>query len=174
MRLDRLLEKRIEGDAFRSGVSSEYDTLARHRFEWEFFVYLRFVNYRAPKSVEEMSALEQAQLVAAGKAWDGEALSAEARLREGDEGRSFLGFLHIWDVIDEADGNRVVFTYFSYMVDSGAFFNAGTTEYDADVIQDYLHNPRTKGLGRALADAGHRQWDELGYARFRVNDEMLD
>ena len=134
---------------------------------------LRFANHRAPERPSDLSESERAQLVAAGEAYDGEALSAEERLSPDDEERSFLGFLHIWDVLDDDDGGRLVYTYWSYMVDSGAFFVGSTTAYDADIIQFYLHRPRTPALARALADALERQREELGPARFRVSPRLL-
>lgn len=131
-------------------------------------MHLKFVNPRHPAHADELTQIEQAQLVAAGLAYDGEALSALERLSadKEDEERSFLGFLELWDVIDEDADGAHLYTYFYYMVDSGAFFRAGTTEYDADVIQFYLHNPRTPELGKALSEAAARQADELGSARF--------
>lgn len=133
-------------------------------------MHLKFVNPRHPEHVDDLSAIEQAQLVAAGIAYDGEELSAQERLSEDEdyEELSFLGFLELWDVIDEDDDGAHLYTYFYYMADSGAFFRAGTTEYDADVIQFYLHNPSTPELGKALADAAARQADELGSACFNV------
>lgn len=131
-------------------------------------MHLKFVNPRTPQHADELSPIEQAQLVAAGRAYDGEELSAHERLSDEPEleEQSFLGFLQLWDVIDEDADGAHVYTYFSYMVDSGAFFQAGTTAYDADVIQFYLHNPRTEELGQALTVAMRRQADELGSARF--------
>lgn len=131
---------------------------------------LRFVRGKEPKSAEELTEIEREQLVAAGEAWDGRNLSAEDRLsEEGEDEYSFLGFLYIWDIVDEDQDDKHVYTMFHYMVDSGCFFRAGSTEYDADIIQFYLHNPSSLVLAAALAEAVDKQREELGHATFRVS-----
>jgi len=97
---------------------------------------LRFQNCRKPTSVDELSSIERAQLEKAGKLYDGEELSAEARLctpNQGDEETSFYGFISLWDLVNKS-GN-VLYTAWFYKVDSGSIFSVGTTDIVAEIIQ---------------------------------------
>lgn len=134
---------------------------------------LKFTNHRQPSATSALSATERAQLEAAGKAYDGHPLSAEERLGEVDDGRSFKGALSIWDLVDEDADGRHTHTFFHYMVDSGCFFRAGTTEVDAEIIQFYLDNPASPALARAIAEAAERQGEELraGHSAFDADPE---
>lgn len=131
---------------------------------------LKFVRERIPTCAEDLTPLEREQLEFAGVLYHGGSLSAAQLLSDDpkDEEQSFLGYLYIWDIIDEDQDDAHVYTYFAYCVDSGVFFRAGSTEYDADVIQFYLHNPVSEELAQALGDAVERQREALGHARFRV------
>jgi hypothetical protein len=119
---------------------------------------LRFLNPRQPRSIDEMSPLQQEQLRVAGKRYDGSDLPAAERLSperevgpdEGDEGGSFLGFLEIWDV--EEDGVPRYEAYL-YMSDSGTVFRRGTTEIVAERIQVYFQADGSAALGDALLEA---------------------
>ena len=117
---------------------------------------LSFTNPREPQGVEDLSLIEAKQLGLAGSFYDGEELTAGQRLGEDPdifEESSFLGFLDLWDVVDEE--GRVVYTAFLYMVDSGTFFKAGTLEHVAEVIQGYL-DTKNEALYASLADAIRR------------------
>lgn len=135
---------------------------------------LRFTNPRKPETIDDLDPVEREQLAAAGAAWDGRALSAEDRIGD-DPSCSFRGVLTLWDLVDEDDGGALVYTFFHYAVDSGAFYRAGTTELDADVIQDDLHDPKSPEVARAIAEAVERQRAELSAAKtiVQVPDSLL-
>lgn len=98
---------------------------------------LRFVNVRRPERAEDLSAIEQQQLIVAGRRYDGQDLPIEARMAapggEWDEEDSFAGTLAVWDVVDETETVRC--TAWFYRADSGTVFAAGTTAVVAEVIQ---------------------------------------
>lgn len=127
----------------------------------------RFEAVRDIQSVDDLSASERDQLVAAGKAWDGEARSAEERLEPGgEEGPSFHGFCQLWRV---ADGERHLYDAWFYMVDSGTIFKAGTTEVVAEIIQFGLEcrDPATRTeLGMAMVEAKLLPTVDGSYAEF--------
>jgi len=110
---------------------------------------LRFSKVRKIGSIDELDDVEKQQLVDAGRRWDGQELSADARLSDGDEESSFKGFLNRADVVD---GDAVVFDAWFYAVDSGTIFRARTTDAVAEIIQFGLEcsDPATKA---ALDDA---------------------
>jgi hypothetical protein len=90
--------------------------------------------------VDELTPLQQTQLVAAGKRYDGGNYSAAERLsfegsdaHPGGQKQSFKGFLEIREIVDTS--GQPAYDAFLYMVDSGTIFRAGTTEEVADVIQ---------------------------------------
>lgn len=119
-------------------------------------MHLRFVDPREIGSLADLSAVQIEQLRAAGKAYDGEDLPAEARLA-GDapfetEG-SFLGSCQLWRVVR---GDEHVYDAWLYMVDSGSFFRAGTTEEVAGIVQCGLECPDRAlraELGPAMVEA---------------------
>jgi hypothetical protein len=94
-----------------------------------------------PDGVDELTPLQQAQLVAAGKRYDGGEYSAAERLsfegsdaHPGGQKQSFKGFLEIREIVDASSG-RPAYDAFLYMVDSGTIFRTGTTDVVADIIQ---------------------------------------
>ena len=95
----------------------------------------RFVDPKEIRSVDQLSAVQREQLRSAGKAYDGQDLSAEQRMAgeapEEVEG-SFLGFCTLWKVVD---GTNHVYDAWCYMVDSGAIFRANTTQQVASIVQ---------------------------------------
>ena len=130
---------------------------------------VRFVEKRKITSVDELSAVERAQLQAAGKSYDGEDLPVEARL-EGDgsdeiEG-SFAGFCDHWKVVD---GAQHLYDAWFFMVDSGAMFRAGTTDEVAAIIQFGLEceDPQLRiAIGAALVEAKLLPRGDSAYAEF--------
>lgn len=103
-------------------------------------------SYRVPASTKH----QKAQLVAAGKLWDGKALPVERRLSPDENDEAALGAVLEHVVIGDATG-KAVYDAWLYAGDSGAFFRAGTTTLIADRIQDAM---QMKGKGNeALADA---------------------
>ena len=100
---------------------------------------LTFANKREPGSYTELSELERQQLVVAGRLWDGRDLPVEARLDPEApckwEDPNLHGMFEIWDVLEDG---QLRYTAMLYMVDSGTFFDAGTTERVAEVMQGYL------------------------------------
>ncbi len=127
----------------------------------------RFEAVRDIQSVDDLSASERAQLVAAGTRWDGEPRSAEERLEAGgEEGPSFHGFCQLWRV---ADGERHLYDAWFYMVDSGTIFKAGTTEVVAEIIQFGLEcgDPAVRlELGMAMVEAKLLPTVDGSYAEF--------
>jgi hypothetical protein len=101
---------------------------------------LRVRSILRPDRVDELTPHQQAQLVAAGKRYDGGDYSAAERLSfegsdasPGGQEQSFKGFLEIREIVDAS--GQPAYDVFLYMVDSGTIFRAGTTEVVADVIQ---------------------------------------
>lgn len=99
---------------------------------------LRFLNLRLPTSIDQLTAIEQSQLAAAGKRYDSVDLPAKERLsatrshEDLDQGVSFHGSLEVWDV----EANKAKrYTAFMYMADSGTIFRYGTTKIEGEVIQ---------------------------------------
>jgi hypothetical protein len=118
-------------------------------------VALQFVDRTEVRSIDQLSQVQREQLRLSGVAYDGQDLPADARLAEGDvdEGPTFLGFCEHWRVVD---GDEHVFDAWMYMVDSGTFFRAGTTEQVAEIIQFGLECPDPQlrqRLGAALVEA---------------------
>ena len=93
-----------------------------------------------PEGVEDLTPLQQRQLVVAGKLYDGAEHSAAERLSyEGSDAhpdgqrQSFKGFVEIRELVD-SEGTPA-FDAYLYMVDSGTIFRTGTTDVVAEVIQ---------------------------------------
>lgn len=101
---------------------------------------LRITNLRHVTALSDLVEHERAQLAAAGKEWDGCDLPAAERLTD-DEDAEFdeggpLYKPELCDVIDDA--GAVVYQLWTYCVDSGSLFRAGTTESVGGFIQNYL------------------------------------
>jgi hypothetical protein len=133
---------------------------------------LRFAGKRSFSSPADLTQpSDAAQLAKAGTLWDGEDLPAEARLAEGgpDESESsFAGFCDHYRVLD---GDTHVFDAWLYMVDSGAFFRAGTTEEVASIIQFGLEceDPDLRRrLGPAMVEAKLLPAADASYAEFKA------
>jgi hypothetical protein len=126
----------IQSGYFLSGFSVENEKSGMNDLNKE-NTKLQFVNPRKPQSADELTALEQQQLVIAGKLYDGEEYSVDVRLGsaegETDEESSFAGFVSVWDVIDQQ--GVVCYTAWFYQVDSGTIFVHASTEVAAEVIQ---------------------------------------
>lgn len=129
----------------------------------------RFVDRREVRSIDELSPVEREQLRLAGLAYDGEELAPEARLAgdgPDDEEGSFLGYCHLWRVVD---GDRHLFDAWFYMVDSGSIYRAGTTERVAEIIQFGLECPDPAlraELGPAMVEARLLPRGDSSYAEF--------
>lgn len=94
-------------------------------------------NVRRPRVVAELTALEQKQLSAAGRLYDGRRASAAARLGEKrSSATSFAGSIEIRDIVD-ASGNDAYVAYL-VLVDAGTVFRAGGTDVVATIIQGSL------------------------------------
>jgi hypothetical protein len=89
-----------------------------------------------PSSVDELSPIERAQLLAAMARYDGKDLPLAARFAaaaDDDRGSVASSLERI-----EIEGDRTIEGYL-YMADSGTFFAGGTTEVVAEMIQCSLH-----------------------------------
>ncbi len=107
---------------------------------------------RQPRSLDDLTSLEQAQLAVAGERYDGEALPAAARISHPDgDDDVMLSSLTVTELHDA--GGALRYVAWTYCVDSGTVFAAGTTDAVADVIQSGLTCP-DPALAAALADAG--------------------
>lgn len=97
---------------------------------------IRFTDRLKVRSVSQLSPLQREQLQAAGRAYDGEDLTAAQRLDdEGDVDTSFAGMCAYWKVVD---GDTHRYDAWLFMDDSGSIFRAGTTEEVAGVIHGGL------------------------------------
>jgi hypothetical protein len=116
---------------------------------------VRLIDRQAITSIDQLAEVQQQQLAAAGKRYDGNDLPAGARLAgdpDTDEG-SFGGFVALWKGVD---GDAHLYDVWLYNVDSGTIFRAGTTEVVAEVIQFGLEcsdEAIAAELGPALAAA---------------------
>ncbi len=107
---------------------------------------------RQPRTLDDLSPLEQAQLAVAGERYDGEALPAAARLPHADgDDDVMLSSLTVVDLHDAS--GEVRYVAWTYCVDSGTVFAAGTTDDVAEVIQFGLTSPDPT-LAAALTAAG--------------------
>jgi len=124
-------------------------------------VKLRFDRHRRPRALDDLTVIEQAQLVACGKAYDGRDCTAEECLPiDGDEEVGLFG-LEVWDVVDDDAAGAAIYTMWIYQVDSGTIFQAGTTTVVAMFIQFGLECSDAV-LAAALADAhaAHASWPD--------------
>jgi hypothetical protein len=96
---------------------------------------LRALSRTKPRAVAALTPLQQKQLVAAGKRYDGKALPASTRLSR-EKAHEEVSFGGLFEIVDLADGSgKVAYTALRYAVDSGTVFAAGTTRVVADIIQ---------------------------------------
>jgi len=108
----------------------------------------------APTTITSLGKLDpvaQKQLAVAGERWDGQKLTAAARLAKGKES-SFLGSLERCAVVT-GTGERV-YDVFTYAGDSGTIFATGTTRVVASIIQSSIecrNAALAEGLEIALA-----------------------
>ncbi len=120
---------------------------------------LRLGRQRSPRTLDGLTPIEQEQLVACGKAYNGEERTAQECLpTDGDDEAGLYG-LEVWDVED--DHGDVVFNVWVYNVDSGSIFRAGTTTEVGAFIQNYLECQDGE-LAAALGAAhkAHADWPE--------------
>ncbi|GIH08458.1 hypothetical protein Rhe02_65250 [Rhizocola hellebori] len=137
---------------------------------------LQFVDRTEVRSIDQLSEVQREQLRLSGVAYDGQDLPAQARLAEGsvDEGPSFLGFCEHWRIVD---GDRYAFDAWMYMVDSGTFFRAGTTEQVAEIIQFGLEcdDPQLRlQLGAAMVQAQQLPKADSSYQEFAAHLDHED
>lgn len=106
-----------------------------------------------PAGVDALSASRQRQLRAFGVAYDGENLTAKARLDPAKEmdGGSFAGVLEIVELVDARTG---ALAYEAFLAgDSGSVFRAGKTEQVAAIVQFGLEGCRDEALHAAIERA---------------------
>jgi hypothetical protein len=106
-----------------------------------------------PKGGDRLSAMQQKQLRAFGRAYDGDDLTAKQRLAPGKdvESGSFAGALEIVPILD-AKTRKPLFDAF-LTIDSGSIFKAGTTTEVAAIIQGGLEQCKDPALQAALTKA---------------------
>jgi hypothetical protein len=109
---------------------------------------LTYVKDLTPVRLSDLSAIQQKQLRAAGKAYDGQDLPAEQRIGAKDKGR--LELLEVGRLVD-ADGDTA-YDAILYMADSGTIFQPRTTKKVADIIQDGVECS-SEALGEAVEHA---------------------
>jgi hypothetical protein len=110
-----------------------------------------------PMAIGDLTAIQQAQLAAAGKLYDGRDLPTAARISlEGSDEKgfdqSFRGLIEFCVLFDGA--GAPVYDAVLYMVDSGTVFRAGATNVVAHIIQcgiDCTDPELETALGAALA-----------------------
>lgn len=113
------------------------------------------IGARQPVELNGMTGAARAQIVAAGKLYDGEDKTAEERFAEDDGSEtSWKGYCFYAPIFD---GDEVVYDAYFISVDSGTFFHAGTIEAVAGIIQ----------FGLECEDKALR--DELGVAMVSAN-----
>lgn len=109
---------------------------------------------RQPLSLADLSPLEQAQLAVAGERYDGEELPAAARIPHADgDDDVMLSSLTVTELHDA--GGALRYVAWTYCVDSGTVFAAGSTDVVAEIIQFGLTCPDPE-LAAALDAAGWR------------------
>jgi len=120
---------------------------------------LTFVRHRAPRALDDLTPIEQEQLVACGKAYDGSDRTAAECLPDDDDEESGLFGLELWDVEDEH--GAVLYNIWVYQVDSGSIFQAGTSTEVGGFIQFGLEcADAALRAALAAAHAGHQDWPE--------------
>ena len=98
-------------------------------------IHLQVLARSQPRAASDLSKTQAAQLVAAGKLWDGKSLPVERRLSLDENDESALGPILEHVVIGNAD-KKPLYEAWLYAGDSGAFFVAGKTTVIAQRIQD--------------------------------------
>jgi hypothetical protein len=106
-----------------------------------------------PNGGERLSALQQKQLRAFGRAYDGDDLTAKQRLAPGRdvEQGSFAGELEIVPILDAKTRKTLYEAYLA--IDGGSIFEAGTTTEVAAIVQGGLEQCKDPALQAALAKA---------------------
>jgi hypothetical protein len=104
----------------------------------------------APRSERDLSELQAAQLIEAGKRWDRKELPAARRLSCDENDESALGA--VLEHVTLTENGKPAFEGWLYAGDSGTFFTAGTTKVVAQRIQMGIH-VEGKKKDPALADA---------------------
>ena len=107
-----------------------------------------FTNRRDRQRVDELSAMERAQVRVCGERWDGNDLPIEERLVL-DPDIAFQLVLTCWDVMER---DMHVYDAWLFAVDSGVVFRAGTTEIVCEVFQ-FDFQSQDASFARALAEA---------------------
>jgi hypothetical protein len=101
---------------------------------------LHAVVLRKPTAPDQLAAIQQQQLLVAGKLYDGKDRPLAERIEAASDGRavdgSFYGSLEFHQLAT-ADGTPT-YDVFLYRADSGAIFRAGSLEVVAEVIQGCL------------------------------------
>lgn len=104
-----------------------------------------------PKTLGDLSKAQQAQLVKAGKLWDGANVAAAKRLsKDKHDEHNLAGTLEVRELAD-AKGNHA-YDAFTYAGDSGTIFKASTTTVVAEIVQGGLEC-KNETLGDALEAA---------------------
>jgi hypothetical protein len=86
-----------------------------------------------PKSVADLQPIEREQLRIAGRGYDGHDLAAKDRLAANGKETSFARFVELRTVVDAE--HVPLYDVWTYMVDSGSIFVAGTTREIGGVAQ---------------------------------------
>jgi hypothetical protein len=116
----------------------------------------------APRSESELSKLQAAQLIEAGKKWDRKDLPVARRLSCDENDESALGA--VLEHVTLTENGKPAFEAWLYAGDSGTFFTAGTTKVIAQRIQAGIHLEGKK-KDPALADALGRVSESKDAAR---------
>ena len=116
----------------------------------------------APKSESDLSELQAAQLIEAGKKWDRKNLPVARRLSCDENDESALGA--VLEHVTLTENDKPAFEAWLYAGDSGTFFTAGTTKVIAQRIQRGIHLEGKK-KDPALADALGRVSESKDAAR---------
>jgi len=99
--------------------------------------------------LEELTAVQQEQIVVLGRLYDGEEVDAAARMAADGEASLVAAGLSLFEVVD-ADG-KPAFDDYRVGSDSGAVFRAGTTEVVGVVVQHNLTCEGNPALEKALS-----------------------
>ena len=116
----------------------------------------------APRSESDLSELQAAQLIEAGKKWDRKDLPVARRLSLDENDESALGA--VLEHVTLTENGKPAFEAWLYAGDSGTFFTAGTAKVIAQRIQAGIHLEGKK-KDPALADALGRVSESKDAAR---------
>ncbi len=111
---------------------------------------LTSISIEKPRQLAALSNIQQKQLRAAGKAYDGKDLGAALRMATGQSETSLRSTLEIRALADAS--KKHVYDAFLYEGDSGVIFQAGTTKVVAQVVQGSVAH-KDEGLALGLRDA---------------------